>query len=64
MISWAATQPHTYTIISGLAALLTPTAVHVSRLLASREEVDAGLGSWEEGEQLYQPDDVVDQAGW
>jgi len=47
-----------------MAALLTPTAVHVSRLLASREEVDAGLGSWEEGEQLYQPDDVVDQAGW
>ena len=28
------------------------------------DALDAGLASWAEGEQLYQPDEVVNEAGW
>ena len=26
--------------------------------------MDAGLANWAEGEQLYQPDEVANEAGW
>ena len=31
---------------------------------SASDVMDAGLASWIEGEQLYQPDEVVNEAGW
>jgi hypothetical protein len=42
----------------------TTMEVVAKGLLQTRAELDAGLASWAEGEQLYQPDEVVNQAGW
>ena len=48
-----------------------PTPTQVAVLAAIEEDVspspdalDAGLASWAEGEQLYQPDEVVNAVGW
>lgn len=34
------------------------------KLSSAQNELDAGLASWAEGEQLYQADEIVDADGW
>jgi hypothetical protein len=31
---------------------------------STSDAMDAGLANWAEGEQLYQPDEVANEAGW
>jgi len=50
----------------GTVATQEATLAVVDQLLSpsASDALDAGLASWSEGEQLYQTDEVVNEAGW